>query len=215
MAIPNKGFQRPGGGFQKPGGGFNRPGGGFRGRFVPRKEAEHRINHFIRVPQVRLVGDNVEVGVYPTAEAIKMAQDQQLDLVEISPNADPPVCKIIDYNKFLYDKKKKEKEMKANAKVSEVKEIRFTPNTDDHDFDFKARHAEKFLKDGNKVKAYVQFKGRAIQFQDRGQLLLLKFAERLSEVGNLESMPKMEGRRMLAMFAPKGKKKGDKKESTE
>jgi len=216
MAIPNKGFQRPGGGFQKTGGGFNRPGGGFnRGRFAPRKEAEHRINHFIRVPQVRLVGDNVEVGVYPTSEAIKMAQDQQLDLVEISPNADPPVCKIIDYNKFLYDKKKKEKEMKANAKVSEVKEIRFTPNTDEHDFNFKAKHAENFLKDGNKVKAYVQFKGRAIQFQDRGQLLLLKFAERLAEVGNLESMPKMEGRRMLAMFAPKGKKKGDKKESSE
>src|SRR6266576_3605268 len=217
MAVPQKpggGFNRPsGGGFKPGGGGFNR--GGFRGRFAPRKEAEHRINHFIRVPQVRLVGDNVEVGVYPTNEALKMAQEQGLDLVEISPNADPPVCKIIDYNKFLYDKKKKEKEMKANAKVSEVKEIRFTPNTDEHDFNFKAKHAENFLKDGNKVKAYVQFKGRAIQFQDRGQLLLLKFAERLVDVGNLESMPKMEGRRMLAMFAPKGKKKGDKKESTE
>src|SRR4051812_43517623 len=149
MALPNKG----GGGFRPGGGGFN------RGRFAPRKEAEHRINHFIRVPQVRLVGDNVEVGVYPTNEAIKMAQEQGLDLVEISPNADPPVCKIIDYNKFLYDKKKKEKEMKANAKVSEVKEIRFTPNTDEHDFNFKAKHAEGFLKDGNKVKAYVQFKG--------------------------------------------------------
>jgi len=208
MSIPNKGFQRPGGGGFRPGGGFQKPG--FRPKFGPRKEPEHRINHFIRVPQVRLVGDNVEVGVYPTAEAIRMAQDKGLDLVEISPNADPPVCKIIDYNKFLYDKKKKEKEMKANAKVSEVKEIRFTPNTDDHDFDFKVRHAEKFLKDGNKVKAYVQFKGRAIQFQDRGQLLLLKFADRLAEVANLESMPKMEGRRMLAMFAPKGKKKGDK-----
>jgi translation initiation factor IF-3 len=206
MAVPKKSFQpRPGG--------FQRPGGGFRGRFVPRKEAEHRINHFIRVPQVRLVGDNVTVGVYSTNEAIKIAQEQGLDLVEISPNADPPVCKIIDYNKFLYDKKKKEKEMKANAKVSEVKEIRFTPNTDEHDFNFKAKHAESFLKEGNKVKAYVQFKGRAIQFQDRGQLLLLKFAERLSEVGNLENMPKMEGRRMLAMFAPKGKKKGDKKEN--
>ena len=215
MAVPNKSFQPKPGGFQRPGGGgFNR--GGFnRGRFAPRKEPEHRINHYIRVPQVRLVGDNVKVGVYSTSEALKMAQEQALDLVEISPNADPPVCKIIDYNKFLYDKKKKEKEMKANAKVSEVKEIRFTPNTDDHDFNFKAKHAENFLKDGNKVKAYVQFKGRAIQFQDRGQLLLLKFAERLAEVGNLESMPKMEGRRMLAMFAPKGKKKGDKKESTE
>src|SRR5438552_8368144 len=128
MAVPNKGFQARPGGFQRPGGGFN------RGRFAPRKEAEHRINHFIRVPQVRLVGDNVEVGVYPTNEALKMAQERGLDLVEISPNADPPVCKIIDYNKFLYDKKKKEKEMKANAKISEVKEIRFTPNTDEQDF---------------------------------------------------------------------------------
>jgi translation initiation factor IF-3 len=217
MAVPQKGggFNRPpgaGGGYRPPGqgggGGFNKkPGGNFRGRFAPRKEAEHRINHFIRVPQVRLVGDNIEVGIYNTQDALKMAQEQQLDLVEISPNVDPPVCKIIDYNKFLYDKKKKEKEMKAKSKASEVKEIRFTPNTDDHDFDFKAKHAESFLKDGNKVKAYVQFKGRAIQFQERGQLLLLKFAERLAEVGILESMPKMEGRRMLAMFAPKGKKK--------
>jgi len=136
-----------------------------------------------------------------------MAQSQQLDLVEISPQADPPVCKIIDYNKFLYEKKKKEKEMKANSKVSEVKEIRFTPNTDDHDFDFKAKHAENFLKEGNKVKAYVQFKGRAIQFKERGELLILKFAERLSEVGVLESLPKMEGKRMLAIWAPKSQKK--------
>ena len=164
----------------------------------------------IRVPQVRLVGDNVEVGVYSTQEAIKMAQEQQLDLVEISPNADPPVCKIIDYNKFLYEKKKKEKEMKAKSKASEVKEIRFTPNTDDHDFDFKAKHAEKFLKEGNKVKAYVQFKGRAIQFKERGELLLLKFAERLNDSGVLEGMPKMEGKRMLAIWAPKSQKKKEK-----
>jgi translation initiation factor IF-3 len=177
-----------------------------RGRFAPRKEAEHRINHFIRVPQVRLVGENVEIGVYPTQQAMKMAQDQQLDLVEISPNADPPVCKIIDYNKFLYDKKKKEKEQKAKQKTSEVKEIRFTPGTDDHDFDFKSKHAEKFLQDGNKVKAYVQFKGRAIQFKDRGELLLLKFAERLAEAGALEGLPKMDGKRMIAIFAPKAKK---------
>jgi translation initiation factor IF-3 len=217
MAVQQGGFKPGGGGF-KPGGGgggFNKPGGfnkgGFRGRFVPRKEAEHRINNFIRVAQVRLVGDNIEPGVYDTQAALRMAQDQQLDLVEISPTADPPVCKIIDYNKFLYDKKKKEKEMKAKSKTAEVKEIRFTPNTDDHDFDFKAKHAENFLKDGNKVKAYVQFKGRAIQFQERGQLLLLKFAERLNDFGTLESMPKMEGRRMLAMFAPKSqKKKADK-----
>ena len=195
MALQNRPFNRPGG------------GGGFRGRFVPRKEPEHRINHFIRVPQVRLVGDNVEVGVYPTQEALKMAQAQQLDLVEISPSADPPVCKIIDYNKFLYDKKKKEKEMKAKSKTSEVKEIRFTSNTDDHDFDFKSKHAEKFLRDGNKVKAYVQFKGRAIQFKERGELVLLKFAERLAEVGLPEGMPKLEGKRMHMVLAPKGKKK--------
>jgi translation initiation factor IF-3 len=176
-------------------------------RFNRQPEPEHRINERIRVPQVRLVGDNVTVGIYPTDEARRIAQQQELDLVEISPNADPPVCKIIDYRKFLYEKKRKEKEMKANAKQSEVKEIRFTPGTDDHDFDFKAKHAETFLKEGNKVKAYVQFKGRAIMFQDRGQLLLLKFAERLAEVGVLESMPKMEGKRMLAMFAPKSQKK--------
>src|SRR5882762_957561 len=184
------------------------PRGNFNPRFRKEQQQEHRTNNMIRVPQVRLVGENVTVGVYTIQEALKFSQEQGLDLVEISPNADPPVCKIIDYNKFLYEKKKKEKEMKAKSKVSEVKEIRFTPNTDDHDFDFKAKHAESFLKDGNKVKAYVQFKGRAIQFQDRGQLLLLKFAERLAEVGILENMPKMEGRRMLAMFAPKGKKKG-------
>lgn len=192
MALPNRGGFGP---------------GGFRGRFVPRKEAEHRINHHIRVPQVRLVGDNVTVGVYPTQEAMKIAQQQELDLVEISPQADPPVCRIVDYNKFLYDKKKKEKEMKANAKTTEMKEIRFTPNTDDHDFDFKSKHAESFLKEGNKVKAYVQFKGRAIQFKDRGELLLLKFADRLKEVGQLESMPKLEGKRMLAIFTPKTGKK--------
>src|SRR5205085_11925155 len=184
------------------------PRGAFNPRFKKEQQQEHRTNHMIRVPQVRLVGDNVEVGVYSIQEAIRIANDQALDLVEISPTADPPVCKIIDYNKFLYEKKRKEKEMKAKAKVSEVKEIRFTPGTDDHDFDFKAKHAETFLKEGNKVKAYVQFKGRAIMFQDRGQLLLLKFAERLAEVGALEGLPKMEGKRMLAMFAPKtGKKK--------
>jgi translation initiation factor IF-3 len=192
MALPNRGGFKP---------------GGFRGRFVPRKEAEHRINEHIRVPQIRLVGENVTVGVYSTQEAQKMARDQELDLVEISPQADPPVCRIIDYNKFLYDKKKKEKEMKAKAKTTEMKEIRFTPNTDDHDFDFKSKHAESFLKEGNKVKAYVQFKGRAIQFKDRGELLLLKFADRLKDSGQLESMPKLEGKRMLAIISPKTGKK--------
>ncbi|MEO6453136.1 MAG: translation initiation factor IF-3, partial [Ginsengibacter sp.] len=183
------------------------PRGAFNPRFKKEQQQEHKTNHMIRVPQVRLVGDNVEVGVYDTLTAQRMAQDQGLDLVEISPQADPPVCKIIDYNKFLYEKKKKEKEMKAKSKVSEVKEIRFTPNTDDHDFDFKSKHAENFLKDGNKVKAYVQFKGRAIMFKERGELLLLKFAERLVLVGTLESMPKLEGKRMFAIFAPKSQKK--------
>jgi translation initiation factor IF-3 len=183
------------------------PRGAFNPRFKKEQQQEHRTNHMIRVPQVRLVGENVEVGVYDTQAAQKMAQEQGLDLVEISPQADPPVCKIIDYNKFLYEKKKKEKEMKAKSKVSEVKEIRFTPNTDDHDFDFKSKHAQNFLKDGNKVKAYVQFKGRAIMFKERGELLLLKFAERLVEFGTLESMPKLEGKRMFAIFAPKSQKK--------
>ena len=183
------------------------PRGNFNPRFKKEQQQEHRTNHMIRVPQVRLVGDNIEVGVYSIQDALKLANEQALDLVEISPNADPPVCKIIDYNKFLYEKKKKEKEMKANSKVSEVKEIRFTPNTDDHDFNFKAKHAEDFLKDGNKVKAYVQFKGRAIMFKERGELLLLKFAERLAEIGAPEGLPKLEGKRMLIIFAPKSQKK--------
>ena len=190
------------------------PRGNFNPRFRKEQQAEHRINHLIRAPQVRLVGDNIKIGVYSVQEALKMAQEQGLDLVEISPQADPPVCKIIDYNKFLYDKKKKEKEMKAKSKVSEVKEIRFTPNTDDHDFDFKSRHAEGFLKDGNKVKAYVQFKGRAIQFKERGELLLLKFAERLAENGQPEALPKLEGKRMFIMLAPKSQKKKKEKEAS-
>lgn len=183
------------------------PRGAFNPRFRKEQQQEHRTNHMIKVPMVRLVGENVTVGVYPIAEAQKIASDLELDLVEISPQADPPVCKVIDYNKFLYEKKKREKDMKAKSKVSEIKEIRFTPNTDDHDFEFKTKHAENFLKDGNKVKAYVQFKGRAIMFKERGELLLLKFAERLVEVGTLESMPKLEGRRMFAILAPKSQKK--------
>src|SRR3954464_1525937 len=190
------------------------PRGAFNPRFRKEQQQEHRTNHMIRVPQVRLVGDNVEVGVYSIQEALRMANDQQLDLVEISPQADPPVCKIIDYNKFLYEKKKKDKEMKANSKISEVKEIRFTPNTDEHDFNFKAKHAENFLKEGNKVKAYVQFKGRAIQFKERGELLLLKFAERLAENGQPEALPKLEGKRMFIMLAPKSQKKKKEKEAS-
>lgn len=187
----------------------------FRGRnpnFRREVQQEHRTNRMIRIPEVRLVGEGIEPGIYPTEKALAMAEAQGLDLVEISPNAAPPVCRIIDYKKFLYEKKRKEKEMKANAKQSEVKEIRFTPGTDDHDFDFKCKHAEKFLKEGDKVKAYVQFKGRAIMFKDRGELLLLKFAERLAEIGVLEGMPKMEGKRMLAIFAPKPQKKKVEKE---
>ncbi len=175
--------------------------------FKPKQvQNEHRLNREITATEVRLISDGMEPAVYPLAEALKLAEEQGVDLVEISPNAVPPVCRIIDYRKFLYERKKKEKEQKAKAKQSEVKEIRFTPNTDEHDFDFKAKHAEKFLQEGNKVKCYVQFKGRAIMFQERGELLLLKFAERLAEVGSLESMPKMEGRRMLAIFTPKKKK---------
>jgi translation initiation factor IF-3 len=184
--------------------------GFFRGRnpnFRKEQQQEHRTNRMIRIPEVRLVGEGIEPGIYPTEKALAMAEAQGLDLVEISPNAAPPVCRIIDYKKFLYEKKRKEKEMKANSKQSEVKEIRFTPSTDEHDFDFKCKHAEKFLKEGDKVKAYVQFKGRAIMFKDRGELLLLKFAERLAETGVLEGMPKMEGKRMLVIFAPKGKTK--------
>jgi len=183
------------------------PRGAFNPRFKKEQQQEHRTNHMIKVPEVRLVGENVEPGIYPTAEAVKIARDQDLDLVEISPGANPPVCRIIDYNKFLYEEKKKKKEMKAKSKTSEVKEIRFTPNTDDHDFEFKVKHAEKFLTDGNKVKAHVQFKGRAIMFKERGELLLLKFADSLKEVGQLEGLPKMEGKRMLVMFAPKVQKK--------
>jgi len=181
--------------------------GGFNPRFRKEQQQEHRTNYMIKVPEVRLVGENIQVGVYPTQEALKIAQSMQLDLVEISPGANPPVCRIIDYNKFLYEEKKKKKEMKAKSKTSEVKEIRFTPNTDDHDFEFKVKHAEKFLKDGDKVKAHVQFKGRAIMFKEHGELLLLKFAERLQEFGALEGMPKMEGKRMLVMFAPKSQPK--------
>lgn len=178
-----------------------RPRNSFRNR-----GPEHRINQYIKSPMVRIVGEGIESRVISIEEALKIAREMEMDLVEISPTAEPPVCKVIDYKKFLYDKKKREKEQKAKSKQSEVKEIRFTPNTDDHDFEFKAKHAEKFLQDGNKVKCFVQFKGRAILFKDRGELLLLKFADRLLEFGAPEALPKMEGRRMLMMMAPKKKK---------
>ncbi len=156
---------------------------------------------------MRVVGENVKVDVYPTMQAIKMAQEQSLDLVEISPNADPPVCKIIDYSKFKYEQKKKQKEIKAKAQKTVIKEIRFGPNTDDHDFDFKLKHAIKFLEDGAKVKAYVHFAGRSIVFKDRGEILLLKFAQALEDYGKIEQLPKLEGKRMFLFVAPKQQKK--------
>ena len=148
----------------------------------------------------------MEMGVYPVREALKKAEEIGLDLVEISPNADPPVCKIIDYKKFLYEKKKREKVMKAKASKVVVKEIRFGPNTDDHDYEFKKKHAEKFLKDGAKLKAYVFFKGRAIVYKDKGEILLLRLAQELEDYGKVEQMPKLEGKRMTMFIAPKAKK---------
>jgi|TARA_R110002050_G_scaffold34967_11_gene88360 translation initiation factor IF-3 len=168
---------------------------------------QHNINQRIRAQQVRLVGDNIEnQGVYSLSEALRMADEMELDLVEISPNADPPVCKVIDYKKFLYQQKKKQKEMKAKAVQVVVKEIRFGPNTDDHDFEFKLRHAEKFLKEGAKVKAYVFFKGRSILFKEQGEILLLRFATELEELGKVEQMPRLEGKRMTMFITPKKKK---------
>lgn len=152
---------------------------------------------------MRVVGENIKVDVYPIQVAIKLAQEQGLDLVEISPNADPPVCKVIDYSKFKYEQKKKQKEIKSNAQKTVVKEIRFGPNTDDHDFNFKVKHAINFLKEGAKVKAYVHFAGRSIVYKDRGEILLLRFATSLEEVGKVEQMPALEGKRMYMMLTPK------------
>lgn len=154
---------------------------------------------------MRVVGDNVEPAVMNTRDAIQLAREMELDLVEISPKADPPVCRIIEYKKFLYDQKKKQKEIKAKQQKVVVKEIRFGPNTDDHDFQFKLKHARKFLEEGAKVKAYVFFRGRTIVFKERGEILLLKFAQELEDLGALEQMPKLEGKRMTVMFNPKKK----------
>lgn len=172
----------------------------------------HRINEQIRAREVRLVGDNVEQGIYPIQEARRMAQEQGLDLVEISPNADPPVCKILDYQKFLYQQKKKAKEQKANQVKTSLKEIRFGPQTDDHDYDFKLRHAMSFLQEGSKVRAYVFFRGRSIVFKDQGKLLLLRFANDLEAYARVDQMPKLEGKRMSMLFSPKkgvARKKSD------
>lgn len=168
-------------------------------------KGQHRINEQIRAKEVRIVGDEVEPGVYPIAEALKMAADRELDLVEISPNAVPPVCRIIDYSKFLYQLKKRQKEQKAKQVKVIVKEIRFGPQTDDHDYNFKLKHAISFLKDGDKVKAYVFFKGRSILFKEQGEVLLLRFANDLEEYGKVEQMPVLEGKRMTIFISPKKK----------
>jgi translation initiation factor IF-3 len=185
--------------------GFNKGPRGPRPPFK-KKEAEHNINEYIRAQQVRLVGDNVEQGIMSLAEARRIADEQELDLVEISPNADPPVCRVIDYNKFIYEQKKKLKEIKANAKQTVIKEIRFGPNTNEHDFQFKLKHAIGFLEAGEKVRAYVHFKGRAIVYKEQGEILLLRFAQALEEVGKVEQLPKLEGKRMFLIVGPKAKK---------
>ena len=153
-----------------------------------------------------MVGDNVEPGIYSLRDALRMSEEQELDLVEIAPQAEPPVCKVIDYKKFLYDQKRRQKEIKANASKVVVKEIRFGPQTDDHDFQFKLNHATGFLNEGAKVKAYVFFKGRSIVFSDQGEVLLLKFAQELEEFGKVENLPSLEGKRMTMMIGPKKKK---------
>ena len=168
---------------------------------------EHRLNNEITATEVRLIGEGIEPAVYSLQQALAFAQEMGVDLVEVSPNAVPPVCRVIEYKKFLYEKKKKDKEQKAKSKQSEVKEIRFTPNTDEHDFNFKLKHAVNFLKEGAKVKAYVHFVGRTIVFKERGEMLLLNFAKGLEEVGKPDDMPKLEGKRMSIIFTPKAQKK--------
>jgi translation initiation factor IF-3 len=190
-----------------------------RGPVTNKKDAlksQYRLNKAIRSPQIRLVGEDfdeiseiagkkVEAGVYQTLQALKWAEDLGIDLVEITDKADIPVCKIIDFNKFLYLKRKKEKEIKAKTAKTVLKEIRFGPSTDDHDFDFKLKHAIKFLEEGAKVKAYVHFRGRAIVFKERGELLLLKFIKELENYGGTEELPKLEGKRMHVIISPKKK----------
>ncbi len=169
----------------------------------PAPEDAHQINDKIRAKEVRLVGDNVEPGVYPTSEALKMAEEQELDLVVISDKAEPFICRILDYKKFLYEQKKKQKELKAKQVKVVIKEIRFGPQTDEHDFQFKKKHAEKFLEEGSKLKTYVFFKGRSIVFKDQGEILLLKLAQELEHVGKVDQMPKLEGKRMIMLMSPK------------
>jgi translation initiation factor IF-3 len=172
-------------------------------RINTRKEELHRINDKIRTREVRLVGENVEPGIYSITEALRMADDLELDLVEISPTAEPPVCKIMDYQKFLYQQKKKQKEAKAKSVKVIVKEIRFGPQTDDHDFNFKLKHAKNFLEEGAKVKAYVFFKGRSILFKEQGEVLLLRFATELEDFAKVDQLPALEGKKMIMMLSPK------------
>ena len=167
-----------------------------------KKQNQYRVNEQIRVREVRIVGESGST-VMPTREALDMARQQGVDLVEISPNANPPVCRLIDYSKFLYQQKKRAKEMKAKQVKVEVKEIRFGPQTDEHDYQFKLKHAKEFLEEGNKVRAYVFFRGRSILFKEQGEVLLLRFANDLEEVGKVESMPSLEGKKMFLYLAPK------------
>lgn len=196
----NPGHNRP---FNSP----QRPAAGSPGRRnEPRgkdNKEQHAINDRIRAREVRLVGDNVPNGVYSIQEALKIADEQGLDLIEISPNAEPPVCRVLDYQKFLYQQKKRLKEQKAKQTKVVVKEIRFGPQTDDHDYNFKLKHAISFLQEGSKVKAYVFFKGRSILFKEQGEVLLLRFANDLEEYGKVEQMPLLEGKRMIIMLSPK------------
>lgn len=168
-----------------------------------KKQQQHRINDQIRVREVRIVGDDIESAVIPTRQALQLAEQKGVDLVEISPNANPPVCRLVDYSKFLYQLKKKQKELKAKQVKVEVKEIRFGPQTAEADYQFKLKHAQEFLNEGNKVKAYVFFRGRTIIFKEQGEVLLLRFANDLEEIAKLEGMPKLEGKRMTIMLAPK------------
>ena len=172
----------------------------------------YRVNEQIRAKEVRVVGDDIEAEVLPTSKALQMAERKGLDLVEISPNAVPPVCRMIDYSKFLYQQKKRQKELKAKQVKIDVKEIRFGPQTDDHDYNFKLKHAKGFLAEGDKVKAYVFFRGRSILFKEQGEVLLLRFANDLEEYGKLDQMPVLEGKRMTIMLSPKKVKDAPKKD---
>jgi len=174
-------------------------------RRYPRKQKEelHQINERIKAPVVRVVGENITPGIYNIKEALTLAENLELDLVEISPTANPPVCKVIDYKKFLYELKKKQKEIKAKTAKIVVKEIRLGPQTDDHDFNFKLKHAQKFLQEGCKVKVEVFFRGRSIVYKEQGEIIMLKFAQELIEFGKLEKMPLLEGKRMIMIIAPK------------